>query len=170
MSTFYNKLEIENWLKPIYPQYKAQAWQSSIVLHPGHIKHISFFKLDEIVTKKISPRKICGLKYESDDHWSGYGAINYGMDWMDLFYSLKRLNWVIDKCKTMEEVLGYIHKDLHRKVVFQYGDHYFIQSGRHRLCLAKFLDIESIEVLVYRYTFNKELFVQEMNVERYLPK
>lgn len=170
MSNLYNKLEIKNWLGSIYPQYKAQTWHNNAVFHPIHVTHFRFFKLTEMVTERISPRKICGLKYESGYHWPGHKSTDYGMDWMQLFYSLKRLNWVIDNFKTREEVVEHIHKDSDRKVVFQFGDHYFIQSGRHRLTLAKFLDVEFVEVLVHRYTFDKELFAREMNVARYLPK
>lgn len=170
MPRFYNNLEVEKWLASIYPKYKSQSWHNNAVFHPIHVKHFPFFKLREMVTEKISPRKICGLKYESGYHWPGYKSSDYGMDWMGLFYSLKRLDWVIDNHKTKEDVVDHIHKDSDRKVVFQFGDHYFIQNGRHRLCLAKFLDVEFVEVLVHRYTFDKELFAREMNVARYLPR
>src|SRR5690606_29129091 len=101
--------------------------------------------------KSISPKIICGIEY--GDGYNDRKDIN----WLELFISLKRLNRVVRNFRTYEEIIKHIHyphKD--EKQVSQFGNHYFTSSGQHRLCLAKLLDVESVEVKIIKYKLDEE--------------
>lgn len=166
----YNAIERESWLESIHPHYKDQLFHHEPVLHPSHITHFDFFEKKEIVSEYISPSKICGLEYAWAYNCPAYKSKEWRMKWIEMIHSLKRLHWVIDNFKTRAEVVAHIHENKEPKSVMQFGDHYFTTGGQHRLCLAKFLDVDQVKVSVHKYVLDRDLFKREMTLNRYLPK
>ncbi len=166
----YSPLDREDWLASIHPGYKNQIFISEDVAHPSHIIHARFFTEKEIVSEYISPKKICGLEYAWGYNCPAYRSKEWRMKWIEMIHSLKRLDRVIDNFKTRSEIIAHIHEDEDPKVVMQYGDHYFTISGQHRLCLAKFLEVDQVKVSVHKYVFNRKLFLREMKLQRFIPQ
>lgn len=169
MSRKYNSEERETWLESIYPEYKNQTWHNDQVFHPSHIKQYQFFKRAGSYTAKIDPKKIHGLEYAYGYNCPSYSS-NHKIDWKYMLHWLRRLDWVIDNFKNREEIIEHIHKNSEPKEVIKFGDHYFTTGGQHRLCLAKYLDVDEVEVTINKYEFDRTLFIKEKKLERYLSK
>lgn len=166
MSRKYNSTERENWMKSIEPNYNNQIWHGDQVYHPTQIKHYKFFKRIKIYDEYINPKKIHGLEYAY-----AYNCPSCGdriIDWKDMLHWLKRLDRVIDNFKTKEELIRHIHKNEDPKAVYKYGNHFFTISGQHRLCLAKYIELDQIKVNIHEYKLDKELFIREKNVEKHI--
>jgi len=72
--------------------------------------------------------------------------------------------------KTKEDIINHIHYKYggaESKYVWKFGKHYFTTSGQHRLCLAKFLNIESVEVYVTAFKLNKERLVRYKKIKAF---
>ncbi|RLJ75103.1 hypothetical protein [Pedobacter alluvionis] len=166
----YSPQDREDWLASIHPGYENQTFISEDVAHPSHILHSRFFTEKEVMIEYISPKKICGLEYAWGYNCPAYKSKEWRMKWIEMIHSLRRLDRVIDNFKTKSEIIAHIHGDEDPKVVMQYGDHYFTTSGQHRLCLAKFLEVDQVQVSVRKYVFNRNLFCREMRLKRFMPK
>lgn len=165
----YSSKEREDWFASIQPNYTEQTWHNDIVFHPSHIKHQDFFKRTSIMTEHISPSKICGIEYAWGYNCPAFKPSDWRLHWIEFFRELYRLDWVIDNFKTRKSLMEHIHKNIEPKSVMQYGNHYFTIGGQHRLCLAKFLELESVQVSVHKYELDRKLFKRELNVEKYIP-
>ena len=165
----YSEKEREQWLRSIYPAYVQQTWHNTPVYHPSHIKHLPYFTRAKTTTERICPKKICGIQYAYHYNCPAYKPKDWRLLWIEFFRSLKRLDWVIDNFNDLDSVINHIHTNKEQKWVMRYGDHYFTRGGQHRLCLAKFLDVEQVEVDVVHFELNKEAFRREMRFLRYLP-
>ena len=83
---------------------------------------------------------------------------------------MRRLKRVINNFKTKEDIINHIHYKYggaESKYVWKFGKHYFTTSGQHRLCLAKFLNIESVEVYVTTFKLNKERLVRYKKIKAF---
>ncbi len=155
----YNYKERKEWLKKIHGEFKDMLWHDEKVFHPTELKHFEYFKEYAVYDKEINPKKIIGIKYDF-----GYNCPSYGdrsIDWKYMLKWLKRLDRVIDNFKTKEEVIKHIQKNTDPKAVLKYGGHYFTTSGQHRLCLAKYIELDEVKVSVREYKLDKELFIRE---------
>ncbi len=139
------------WIKHIYPSFEFNDWNNDVIYFPHDLKYKDFFYLDRIYKGEIDPSQIIGIDYFEYESCS---------NWTDLLYSLKRLNEVIKKQKTLEAVISHIKTDQDEKCVYKYGNHFFTFSGQHRLCLAKFIDMKSVSVQIHEYKLDKEKVVK----------
>lgn len=138
----YTSLERLKWLKLIEPNFKLKEWHYNNVERPEDIKNFNLYRNPKRYTSSICPQDIIGIDYGFGYNWSKK------INWLELFYNLKRLEWVIDNFKNKEDLLNHIHHNKSVKFVEKYGDKYITKSGQHRLCLAKLLEIPKIEVEV----------------------
>ncbi len=120
-----------------------------------------FFEEDKRYDSEISPKQIIGIEYAFNYNF------NSNITWLELIFSLKRLDWVIYKFKNVEELLNHIHYNDEAKLVFKFGNQLFTRSGQHRLCLAKFLQINSIKVSILEYKLNKPKLVRSLKLAKY---
>lgn len=168
MSIKYNFEERESWIKTFQPNYEEQKWHTDKVYHPSEIDNIDFFTPYRNYDSLINPKQIIGIDYAY-----GYNCPSYGkkdIDWKYMLKWLKRLDRVIDNFKDKESLIEHIHKDRDPKSVLKYGNHYFTTSGQHRLCLAKYLEVEQVKVYVTEYKLDKSLFTREKYLEKYYHK
>lgn len=141
------------WINEIYPDFKLQNWSSEKVIREENIIDNSFYKeTSKVYLAKINPKDIVGIRrvgYNLGDQTS----------WLNLFYSLKRLNEVIEKNKCLEDLIQHINNpNKEKKTVIKYNDHYFIGLGLHRLCLSKILELKEVEVEVNECFFDQAKF------------
>ena len=169
MSEKYKNDEREKWIATFNPNFSQQEWHNDIVFHPTQIKYFDFFTKTSSKKEFISPEKICGIEYAYQYNCPLYKDPNWQFHWIELLHELKRLHRVMRNFKTKEAIIEHIHKDEDSKVVMQFGDHYFTTSGQHRLCLAKLLELEEVEVTVDKYELDRFLFSRELTLEKYLP-
>lgn len=145
-----------DWLQEIYPEYKNQEWHNDNVYHPDRdVENRSCYTEVGREIKFISPKLISGIEYAFA--YNCYKEIN----WLELFMSLKKLNGIIKSFRTRKEVKKHIHTNIDLKTVEQFGDMYFTTSGQHRLCLAKFLDVEYVEVQVIKHELDIQKLVRK---------
>lgn len=148
----YNGYRLE-WLKKIYPEFRENDWNYDNVIRIGQILNYSFYKGTIFYKANINPKQIIGINYA----WE-YNCMR-DITWLELLCSLKRFDHIIDSNQTKEQVINHIHYE-HReeKYVSKFGDQYITTGGQHRLCLAKFLDIELVEVNITEYIFDQDRF------------
>jgi len=140
-----------NWLKTIYPEFKEQEWMSSEVINESQILDYDFYELNNSYRGNINPKDIVGIDYA----WE-YNCMNT-ISWFDLLGQLKRFKWIMADFKTYDELCAHVSYNYKEgKYVSKYGDKLITTGGQHRLCLAKFLNINSVEVDVQEYKINKE--------------
>lgn len=157
----YTDNEKLDWLKLIYPNFKNEDWHNENVYKPTDLKYFEFFDKKESYIATITPKNIIGIKY--------YPNYNYhkSITWIELFFELHRLNRVIDNFKNIDDLTRHIVKNIDLKQVYKYGGHFFTTSGQHRLCLAKLLEISSINVSVVEYKLNKPKLVRSLKLIKY---
>lgn len=170
MAYRYSHQQRIDWIKLHNPNYPNQHWHSDIVYRPDEILHKEFFYRKRTVKKKINPANICGIEYAYSYNCPAYKAKDWTYHWDDLLRDLKRLDWVIDNLVDLDQIIDHIHFNEEEKTVEQYGDHFFTTGGQHRLCLAKYLELDEVEVNVEEYIFDRERFQREKRFERYIPK
>ena len=159
--------ERERWIKSFLPNYDKQKWHSNKVYHPSEIRHLKFFKLHKNYTAFINPKDIKGIEYS---YAYNCPTSNNNVDWKYMLHWLKRLDSVIDDFNNKGSLIKHIHNDTDRKVVLKYGGNYFTISGQHRLCIAKYLEIEKVEVFVQEFKLDKDLFIREKTIEKFYHK
>lgn len=122
------------------------------VIRPDEIPNHDFYEEVNTYEDYINPSKIIGIKYAF--------AYNFFTDitWFQLLTKLKRLDRVMKNFKTYEELISHINHNEDEKSVSKYGDYYITTSGQHRLCLAKFLNLEKVKVSIKEYRFNENRF------------
>lgn len=141
------------WINEIYPDFKLQNWSSEKVIREENIIDNSFYKeTSKVYLAKINPKDIVGIRrvgYNLGDQTS----------WLNLFYSLRGLDEVIEKNKCLEDLIQHINNPkIGKKTVVKYNDSYFIGLGLHRLCLSKILELKEVEVEVNEYVFDQSKF------------
>lgn len=147
------------WLKQIYPDFKENSCFEENVYKPTDLKYYSFFQENKRYRGFINPKNIVGI-----DYGFNYNCF-YEINWYELFCSLKKLDRVMENFKTKEDIENHIHNDKDPKMVYKFGNYYFTTSGQHRLCLAKFLGIEKVEVSVVEYKLDKERLVRYKKIK-----
>lgn len=141
--------EIISWIRSIYPEFREKEWHHDQVLHPAKIQNVRFFGQGEPYQIEISPNEIVGINYFGSYNCIAFNP-NNKISWLDLLYMLKRLHKVIQLQKSKEQLIQHINNEyLEPKTVVKYGNLYYTIQGQHRLCLAKFLDLDKIKVTVY---------------------
>lgn len=145
-------------------------WHNDIVYHPSHIKHLQFFKKAGSCKEYINPANICGIDYAYSYNCPMYKTVDWRYNWLEFFTDLKRLDRVMDNFDSREDVVNHIHHAKEDKIVYQYGEHYFTMGGQHRLCLAKFLEVPEVEVIVVKHILDKDHFSKEMKFQKYVPE
>ncbi len=168
MSFRYNETQRLDWLKSIFPEFKKEPWHTLPVYHPEiDFLYEKFFEEEsksELI--EIDPSKIIGIKYSYGYNGNPYRKPReYMINWMDLFYLLRRLDRVIDNFKSKDDLIAHIHRNIDKKRVRKYGNHYITTSGQHRLCLAKLLGLKKVKVSVTKYNLNKSFFARERRTE-----
>jgi len=169
MSKYYSVDERLQWLKTINPALCKQTWHNDYVYHPSHLKYEKLLQENGMSRKKINPAKICGIEYGYAYNCPLYQGEAPFLHWIDFYTRLKNLDWIIEKLKTKKNVIDHIHHNKEEKTVLQYGDHYFTNGGQHRLCLAKFLELEEVEVNVINHRLDRESFLREARFEKLIP-
>lgn len=164
MSLQYNFEKRESWLKSFQPNYEKQKWHNNKVYHPTDIRNYDFFKSHKNYKALINPKHIVGIEYAYGYNCPIYEKKN--IDWNYMLRWLKRLDRVINNFKDKKSLIEHIHNDNDPKSVLKYGNQYFTTSGQHRLCLAKYLEVENVEVYVQEYKLDKTLFVREKYLEK----
>lgn len=143
------------WLKSIYPEFEDKESFYENVYRPEDLKYYDFFNRKKQYKEYINPENIVGIRYA----WA-YNS-HFKINWHQLLRELHRLKHVIENFKSKEEVINHIHHNYsEQKYVLKYGNHYFTIGGQHRLCLAKFLNLKSVEVNVTEYELDKSRLVQ----------
>lgn len=160
----YSFEERKSWLKSFQPNYENQKWHNNKVYHPTDLIHFDFFKLYKIYNAKIDTKDIIGIEYGFEYNCPTYGKRN--IDWNYMLESLKRLDRVVNNFKTKKKLISHIHKNNDTKTVLKYGNNYFITSGQHRLCLAKYLEINEVKVSVHEYKLDKNSFIHEKFIKK----
>lgn len=168
MAYKYNFKQREAWIKSFQPHYESQHWHKNKVYHPTELKNFKFFKGHKGYQAKINPKDIIGIKYDYGYNCPSLGEKN--VTWSYMLQELKRLDWVIDNCKDKNSLITHIHKNKASKNVLKFGNHYFTTSGQHRLCMAKYLELDQVEVYVWEHKLDRELFVREKFIEKNYPK
>ncbi len=159
----YDFKERKNWIKSYQPNFNIQDWHNNKVYHPTDIKYLSFYEKVSARKQKINPSNIIGIEYA----WAyNCPSSNRSVDWLYLLRNLKRLDRVIDGFKSKESLIQHIHKDEDPKSVKKYGGNYFTTSGQHRLCIAKYLEVNSVEVNVEEFRLNKKLLARELRIQK----
>ncbi len=92
-----------DWLKCINPNFKNEDWHNKNVYKPTDLRYYDFFEEHKKYDADINPNQIIGIEY----------AFNYNfhnnITWVELFLRLKRLDWVINKFKNVDELSKHIH-------------------------------------------------------------
>lgn len=134
------------WLKSIYPEFEDKESFYDNVYKPTDLIYHDFFIESKSYRGYINPENIVGIEYSF--------AYNFKdkINWHELFIRLKRFK-DIQKFTSKTELINHIHHDYAKtdhegqaKEILKYGNNYFTTSGQHRLCLAKFLNIEGVEI------------------------
>jgi hypothetical protein len=154
MELYLTNNEKIDWLKAIYPEFKTKKWHNENVFKPSDLNYFEFFEESRTYTEKINPSSIVGIAYFPNYNF------NKKIIWFELFYELTRLYKVVWNFKNWEALVSHINTNIDLKTVSKFGNHFFTTSGQHRLCLAKFLDLKSIEVEVREYKLNKQKVIK----------
>lgn len=150
-----------NWLKSIYPEFEDKDLFYENVYRPSDLKYFDFFIFHKEYKGNINPQNIVGIRYA----WA-YNFI-YEINWYQLFTSLHRLDSVIKNFKSKNDIINHVHYNYEEeKYVLKYGDHYFTTGGQHRLCLAKFLNLESVYVNIKEYKLDKARLIRFKKLNR----
>jgi|GEM_PF-2342394 len=123
-------------------------WYFSVVEEP--IKNVEnyMFYIDKMsaTAMNIPVEKIVGTTHPS----------YYGHTWLEMLMYLKRYRGLEkSKERTLQFAEGVIKECL--PYYLKYGDKYFIGSGNHRTCLAKFYDIKTIKAEVCEFRKDERL-------------
>lgn len=144
-----------SWLKSIYPEFEDKDFFYENVYRPSDLKYFDFFNFHKEYKGNINPQNIVGIRYA----WA-YNFM-YDINWYQLFTSLHRLDSVIKDFKSKKDIINHIHHNYEEeKYVLKYGDNYFTTGGQHRLCLAKFLNLESVHVNIKEYKLDKARLIR----------
>ncbi|MBT0550787.1 replication initiation protein [Riemerella anatipestifer] len=141
-----------DWVKKIYPDFKEAKWMNDNVIRPEEIENYDFYEESNTYEDYIDPSKIIGISYADDYNYY------HDITWLQLLNELKKLHLVIGNFKTYDEVIKHIYYSKGDKCVYKYGEYYITTSGQHRLCLAKFLNLEKVKVFITEYKINESRF------------
>lgn len=152
-NTIYEKyMDNFNWLKEI-ANINEKHWHQDNVIRYWDIPNHEFYDKEKRYTAYIKPPDIKGIDYAY--------AYNCSSDitWLEILNRLKRFKDVRTKNSSREELINHAHNDYNEnKAVMKYGETLITITGQHRLALAKFLEIPSIQVYVAEKVFNHERY------------
>lgn len=162
----YNNIEREEWIKTLQPKSDFQKWHKNKVYHPTEIKDYEFYSFKTDYTAIIKTSDIIGIQYAYAYNCPSKGKNKY--NWSDLLSNLKRLDSVINNFKDLNSITKHIHLNEDPKAVLKFGNSYFTISGQHRLCLAKYLEVENVEVLVLEYSIDETVYQREKKLKKFI--
>lgn len=119
-------------------------WYFAKVQCPQDLDNFEFYHYDSIVYKEICTSDIIGTCH----------ADYYHKAWLEMLSHLKRHKTE----DNIEQIKNIILRKNDDKLVCEYNNRYYIVEGNHRLCQAKFLNLEKVYCGVIRYKFNYEDF------------
>lgn len=148
-----------NWVKSVYPDFSDKKHFYENVYKPENLIYRDFFiEQPKRYKSKINPQCIVGISYGFA--YNCYRKIN----WHQLLNELHRFDRIMKNFSSKEDVIdnhvNHKYGGAEGKDVLKFGSHYFTTSGQHRLCLAKFLDLESVEVEVSEFKLDKARIVR----------
>ncbi|WP_131368612.1 hypothetical protein [Chryseobacterium soli] len=149
-----------NWVKSVYPDFSDKKHFYENVYKPEDFIYRDFFiEQPKRYKSKINPQRIVGISYGFA--YNCYRKIN----WHQLLNELHRFERIMKNFSSREDIidnhiLRKYDEDTEGKNVLKFGSHYFTTSGQHRLCLAKFLELESVEVEVTEFKLDRARIVR----------
>lgn len=148
MDSYYIKTGIER-LKQLKPDFEFKKAFFENVKSTDNICNKMFYynKYNEYKTSNFNPSIIAGTKH-----------IDYNNKmWIEMLGSLKRFR--IGNIDTEISLSNYIN-NTEDVCLAKYGDEFYIISGNHRLCIAKFMEKSINTITVIEYEFNNEYYSQ----------
>lgn len=141
-----------NMLRSIAPNIVNEDtdWYKDKVIWYGGELSKEFYYVDTI-TKSINPNEIIGSTH--------FSVNSNQISWLDFLENLSRMDSFLKM--NPNQLINFItYGKENPKSCLEINNKYFIESGNHRLTLAKFLNIEAvnINVSVYKHKNEKELF------------
>jgi hypothetical protein len=142
------------WLKSICgEQIKDSAWHDDLVLRVGQICNPNIHYRVNYIEEYINPANIIGIDY-------GF-VYNFNKDisWIYFLNNLRRFPEIRRKQHSFDSIVEHITSDKYdQKCVCKFGEKYFTFNGQHRMCLAKFMGLSSVKVLVHEYIENESVY------------
>ena len=147
------------WLNSIYP-IKSENWHFEKVIRVSDIENVNFYKHNKsFYRSRIKTSFIKGIDYAY-----AYNCFS-DITWIELLNNLKRFKQIKAKNSSFGELVAHAMSDYNEpRTVLKYDSIYITSCGQHRMALAKFLNIEEVEVEVIEYHFDF------MEYEKYLTK
>lgn len=137
------KPQIDNSNRTKYPK-----WYFDIVKNPQNIENLLFYNLlpAKFYSSNISTNNIVGTFHQS----------YYDHSWLSMFRNMPRNHNNLDS----KDIIMFIQNESigEKKRVAKYGDEYYIISGNHRICHAKFLKIDILTCNITEYFFDHEAY------------
>ncbi|MGE0079590.1 MAG: hypothetical protein AB7S48_17145 [Bacteroidales bacterium] len=124
-----------------------KEWYIKKVLSENDIEHFKFYSRVPKYShpENINPQIICGTSHVS---------YNRDTTWIEMLGGLK--NKIYFGGEKMASIIN--DYSLGGKDIGKYGDKYLIHGGNNRLCIAKFMELESVKVDLHEYEFDYESF------------
>lgn len=116
------------------------TWYFEKVLRPQDLENFQFYFYSGSVQDDIFVKDIVGTVHENYYHKA----------WLEMLSSLKRHKDDFN----VERIIQTIQREHDGKSVAEYEGKYYILEGNHRLCQAKFLELEEVHCSVSKYQFN----------------
>lgn len=141
-------------LQQITGNLNFELWYFDKVINPEKIINFKYYKAKKEIKKvKINPKLIVGSFHASYNKYNWFQMLGY----------LHR-NKEVEKEKALATIDDYEISD--KKQVSKINGKYYIGSGNHRLCFAKFLQLEEITVDVIEYEFESKRYQIESELEK----
>ncbi len=142
------------WLNKNIVEIGEEDWHDDMVMKISNIPDYEFFEPGSIEVGNINPKDIKGINYFPDYNSSK------DITWMGLLNELKRFYRIKKNMKSHAQLIEHVHNDykIERRTVSKYRDIYITTCGQHRLCLAKFLNVEKVTVTITEYKINWEQY------------
>lgn len=114
------------------------------------------FVFEKVITKSISPMDIIGSTHFGYLEGNNLSWIQYleNLSRMDMFLR-HDIDYIIKLIRDGNEL------EPDKKRVIEINGKYFIDAGNHRLTLAKFLNLASVEIDVYVYKHKDDKLIRQ---------
>lgn len=151
-----NEINMSNfdWLNTIYP-IEYENWHNDNVIRVNQIENYEFYdkRIKNTYKGYINPSDIKGIQYlDSYNHRDD-------ITWKQLLNKLKRFDDIREKSGSYDLLLDHVHSEYRDpKIISKYGNTLITTSGQHRLALAKFLNISSVEVTINEYDIDAKKY------------
>lgn len=124
-------------------------YQDKVIWYGGELR--KEFCYVDTVTKSINPNEIIGSTH--------FLACSNQISWLNFLENLPRMDSFLKM--DLNQLINFItYGKENTKSCIEINNKYFIDSGNHRLTLAKFFNIEAVnvEVSIYKHKNEKKLF------------